>query len=711
MAIGNQSPDVPSRPRTAAVGDLAKIPVTSIDGVGGQLAARLDRLRIRSVQDLLFHLPLRYQDRTRAAPVGGLRLSQHALVIGRIEHTAVTYGRRRALLTRISDGTGALTIRLFHFSQAQQRNLRRGRWLQCFGEVRPGPATLEMIHPEYRVTDRPARPDPSAGLTPVYPITEGLTQARLRRIIDAALADHLGSVVELLPKKILLSLGYPALREALSYLHHPPATVSPEQLATGQEPVQQRLAFEELLAHHLSLRLLRERRQRLRAPVLAGDAACRAAEDFMAQVGFQPTAAQRRVVSEIGRDLERDVPMLRLVQGDVGSGKTLVAAASAVRAAATAHQTAVMAPTELLAEQHWRTFSGWLEPMQINVGWLSGQLPARERRAAQAALAAGEIDVMVGTHALFQAGVEFSRLGLVVVDEQHRFGVDQRLALRDKGQLGDHVPHQLIMTATPIPRTLAMTFYADLDVSSIDQLPPGRRPVDTVVVPESRRPEVVARVAAACADGRQAYWVCPLIDESEALDIQAATAIADALSLALPDHAVGLVHGRMRGTEKERAMQRFRNGEIDVLVATTVIEVGVDVPNASLMIIENSERLGLSQLHQLRGRVGRGAVESVCVLLYHPPLGATAQFRLAALRETSDGFEIARRDLELRGPGELLGTRQTGLQRMRVADLARDRALLPKIQAVGQRMMRGHRGAVTALVDRWVGGGEDYSNV
>jgi ATP-dependent DNA helicase RecG len=652
------------------VGDLAKIPVTSIDGVGGQLAARLDRLRIRSVQDLLFHLPLRYQDRTRAAPVGGLRLSQHALVIGRIEHTAVTYGRRRALLTRISDGTGALTIRLFHFSQAQQRNLRRGRWLQCFGEVRPGPATLEMIHPEYRVTDRPARPDPSAGLTPVYPITEGLTQARLRRIIDAALADHLGSVVELLPKKILLSLGYPALREALSYLHHPPATVSPEQLATGQEPVQQRLAFEELLAHHLSLRLLRERRQRLRAPVLAGDAACRAAEDFMAQVGFQPTAAQRRVVSEIGRDLERDVPMLRLVQGDVGSGKTLVAAASAVRAAATAHQTAVMAPTELLAEQHWRTFSGWLEPMQINVGWLSGQLPARERRAAQAALAAG-----------------------------------------DKGQLGDHVPHQLIMTATPIPRTLAMTFYADLDVSSIDQLPPGRRPVDTVVVPESRRPEVVARVAAACADGRQAYWVCPLIDESEALDVQAATAIADALSLALPDHAVGLVHGRMRGTEKERAMQRFRNGEIDVLVATTVIEVGVDVPNASLMIIENSERLGLSQLHQLRGRVGRGAVESVCVLLYHPPLGATAQFRLAALRETSDGFEIARRDLELRGPGELLGTRQTGLQRMRVADLARDRALLPKIQAVGQRMMRGHRGAVTALVDRWVGGGEDYSNV
>ncbi|MDH3638229.1 MAG: ATP-dependent DNA helicase RecG, partial [Gammaproteobacteria bacterium] len=621
----------------------------------------------------------------------------------------VAFGRRRSLLTRISDGTGALTVRLFHFSKSQQANLNRGRWVRCFGEVRRGRATLEMVHPEYRVSDAAPEIEKGAGLTPIYPLTEGIGQAALRRMVERGIAEYLGQVTELLPEAVLNVLGYPTLREALAYVHHPPTDADQERLGAGIDPAQQRLAFEELLAHHLSLRLIRRHRRTHRAPKFKVQP--RDLDAFWAQLGFSPTAAQRRVTREILQDLERAQPMLRLVQGDVGSGKTVVAAAAAVGAATNGFQTAIMAPTELLAEQHAGNFAKWLAPLGIDVGFLSGRTAAAERRALHARLLSGDLSVVAGTHALFQSGVEFAHLGLVIVDEQHRFGVDQRLALRDKGRVRDQHPHQLIMTATPIPRTLAMTFYADLDVSSIDELPPGRKPVETVVIPETRRRDVVYRVERACAQGRQAYWVCPLIDESDTLQAQAATDLAARLSEALPEIRVELIHGRMKAADKDRVMQRFRAGDVDLLVATTVIEVGVDVPNASLMIIENAERLGLSQLHQLRGRVGRGRLNACCVLMYRPPLGQHARVRLAALKGTTDGFEIALHDLELRGPGEVLGTRQTGLQELRVAELARDRGLLPRIEEIGRLLLDRYPDRAAPLIRRWVGETQDYANV
>jgi len=685
------------------------MPVTALKGVGEQLRGRLARLGIYTVQDLLFHLPLRYEDRSRVTPIGALAAGTRSVVIGQIEHAAVGYGRRRSLMCRIGDGTGMLTLRWFYFNASQQRQLQRGGWLRAFGEIRRGPATLEIVHPEYQVTASKPEPAPAVSLTPVYPATEGVTQNTLRRLIAQAVTHHLGALPELVPDAIRRSLGFVPLVEAVGFLHNPPVDIDVSRLEAGADPHQRALAFEELLAQHLSLRQLRAQRQSLTAPAFGDrdDAVGR----FWRGLGFTPTGAQRRVSKEILDDLALTRPALRLLQGDVGSGKTVVAAAAAARTAENAWQTAVMAPTELLAEQHYRNFHAWLSPLDIEVVWLTSSMPAPARRGALAAIEQGTAQVAVGTHALFQSRVNFSRLGLLVVDEQHRFGVDQRAALRAKGQTEQHAPHQIVMTATPIPRTLAMTFYADLDVSSIDEMPPGRKPVDTVAVPESRRAEVVARVADACRQGRQVYWVCPLIDESEHITAQAAVETEQALRGALAGVSIAMIHGRMKPADKERVMSGFRSGKTDLLVATTVIEVGVDVPNAGLMVIENAERLGLSQLHQLRGRVGRGSDQAACVLLYQAPLSAPARARLAALRETNDGFEIARRDLDMRGPGEFLGIRQTGLPGMRIADLARDRGLLPQVQSAADRMWQQSPEAVPALVRRWTGTNATYGNV
>jgi len=689
---------------------LADRPVASLHGAGPRVAERLAALGVRSVQDLLFHLPYRYQDRTRVTPIGALRPGQEVVVQGEIRGSRVTFGRRRSLLCQVTDRSGGLTVRLFHFSASQQAALQAGLTLRCFGEVRRGPTGLEMVHPEYRVSAGDEAQPLEDRLTPIYSTTEGVGQTLLRRLSDQALALlEADGVEELLPAQVLERFHFPSLAEALLSVHRPAPDISLERLNSDGHPGVRRLAFEELVAQQLALKRLRRDLEREPAPVIAPSAAL--SPRFLEALPFALTSAQARVAGEVARDMTRAHPMHRLVQGDVGSGKTVVAALAALAAIEAGYQAAVMAPTEILAEQHFRTFQQWLEPLSITVGWLSGRQPAAARRAVRAGMASGERALVVGTHALFQDGTGFARLGLMVVDEQHRFGVDQRLSLRNKGRSDAGLPHQLITTATPIPRTLAMAAYADLDTSVIDELPPGRTPVDTAVMPESRRGDVVARVHAACAGGQQAYWVCTLIDESDALEAQAAEETRDGLAAALPDLEVALVHGRMKPAEKEAVMARFKAGEIKLLVATTVIEVGVDVPNASLMIIENAERLGLSQLHQLRGRVGRGARRSHCVMLFRPPLGATARARLEVMRASNDGFEVAQRDLELRGPGEVLGTRQTGLLRLRVADLIRDKALVPPASAAAEMIMAAHPMQVAPLVRRWVGDGVHYGGV
>jgi len=689
---------------------LDERPVTSLRGVGPALAATLDRLGLRTVQDVLFHLPLRYEDRTRVVPIGTLRAGDRAVIEGEIQLAEVVFRRRRALLCRIADGSGWLTLRFFHFSAAQQEGLVRGTRIRCFGEVRPGPSGLEIVHPEYRKITPGVPEADSECLTPVYPTTEGVQQGRMRALTSLALAQLAGGGLrDWVAADVLGMVGLPSLEAAVRYVHRPPPDADIESLNDGRHPAQRRLAFEELLAHQLSLRLLRQAADRDDAWPLPRHTDL--VDRCLAQLPFQLTAAQRRVWNEVSVDLERLHPMMRLVQGDVGSGKTVVAALAALRAVEHGAQAAVMAPTELLAEQHARNFHGWLEPLGVRVGLLTGRLTGKARAALAQDLAGGAVQVAVGTHALFQECVDFDRLALVIVDEQHRFGVHQRMQLREKGRTEGRYPHQLVMTATPIPRTLAMTAYADLDVSIIDELPPGRTPVRTVVLPDARRDEVVARIDAACRAGRQAYWVCPLIDESDAVRHQAAEETAAALSAALPDVRVGLVHGRMPGTRKDAVMTAFKQGQLDLLVATTVIEVGVDVPNASLMVIENAERMGLAQLHQLRGRVGRGTVESTCVLVYAPPLTPIARERLAVLRDTNDGFEVSRRDLELRGPGELLGTRQTGLMQLKVAELVRDSDLLPGVQRAADLMLGGPRANIEALLRRWVGDGEHFGKV
>lgn len=676
-------------------------PVAQLRGVGPSLATKLARLQIHTVGDVLFHLPLRYQDRTRLAPIGSLRQGQEVLIEASVELAEITFGRRRSLLCRVSDNTGWLTLRFFHFSAAQRAALSRGARLRCFGEVRAGPSGLEMVHPEYQhIAETP--PPLAAAWTAIYPTTEGVGQPRLRALVQQAL-DTLVAAPEVLPdwlpEPLRRRLDLVSLSEALQRLHQP----GPQDGADAGaqfEQMRRRLAFEELLAHQLSLRQLRVRLRARPAAPLHAPRTLR--ERFFAQLGFAPTAAQQRVMTELSEDLAEPAPMMRLVQGDVGSGKTVIAAFAALTAQASGLQTALMAPTELLAEQHLRTLRQWLEPLGVTVDWLTGRLPAAQRATIIDAVERGRLDVVVGTHALFQEAIRFARLGLVIVDEQHRFGVHQRLNLREKGTVGGRAPHQLVMTATPIPRTLSMSAYADLDVSVIDELPPGRRPVKTSVLPESRRPQVLQRVGEAVRAGRQAYWICTLIEESEQLQARNASETAAALAEALPEIQVGLVHGRMNGAAKERVMNAFKRGEVDLLVATTVVEVGVDVPNAALMIVENAERLGLAQLHQLRGRVGRGERQSHCVLFYKAPLGASAKQRLRIMRETNDGFEIARRDLELRGPGEVLGTRQTGLLQMRVADLLRDQHLLPHVRRAAEHMLGADHAAVKALIRRWL---------
>jgi ATP-dependent DNA helicase RecG len=690
--------------------DVATLSLSTLKGVGPKIRDKLEqRLGWRTVQDVLFHLPFRYQDRTRILPIGSLRPGQEALVAGTVELTDVVYRGRRNLLCRVSDGTGHLMLRFFHFSGAQQSNLERGRKLRIFGEARHGSGGLEMIHPEYEIIANGDEPRAEASLTPFYPTTEGVHQLSVRKLVAQALDRYLTQIPEWLPDEMVAGKQFPTLESALSMVHRPPPDADVAELESGRHPAQRRLVFEELLAHHLSLKRLRARAQSQPAPPLTGHG--KLASALLSVLPYQLTNAQLRVLNEVRADLARPHPMQRLVQGDVGSGKTIVAALAALAAVESGYQVAIMAPTELLAEQHWRNFNQWLLPLGVEVAWLSGKLSAKNKRTMLELIGSGRAPVAVGTHALFQEEVQFAKLGLVIVDEQHRFGVHQRLLLREKGRHNGGVPHQLIMTATPIPRTLAQAFYADLDVSVIDELPPGRKPVDTVVIPDQRRAEVVARVRAACGEGRQAYWVCPLIEESDQLQAEAATETAAVLTAALPELKVALVHGRLKPAGKEAVMRDFKDGKTQLLVATTVIEVGVDVPNASLMIIENAERLGLSQLHQLRGRVGRGAAQSSCVLLYHAPLSEMARERLSILRDTHDGFEIARRDLEMRGPGEVLGTRQTGEQAFHIADLVRDQKLLPQIERAAVLLMEKYPDRVTPLIRRWLGMREHYGEV
>lgn len=690
---------------------LERTPLTVFKGIGPALADKLDRLGLSSVQDVLFHLPLRYQDRTRITPIGALRPGMDAVIEGVVLGAEVVMGRRRSLLCRIQDGSGTLSLRFYYFSAALKSNLQRGSRWRCYGEVRPGASGLEIYHPEMQNLDSQQAAPVATTLTPIYPATEGLSQQRLRSLTDAALAwlDQGNSLPDLLAPELTEQYQLPPLREAIHTLHRPPPDVDLQALEDGRHWAQHRLAFEELLAHQLTMLKLRAEVRAHRAPVM--QAPGELAQTFISQLGFPLTGAQQRVAEEVRADLRQPQPMLRLVQGDVGAGKTVVAALAALQALEAGWQVALMAPTEILAEQHFNNFQRWFAPLGISVAWMAGKLKGKARSNQLQMIATGDAAMVVGTHALFQAEVQFHNLGLAIIDEQHRFGVQQRLALRDKGAAGRFSPHQLIMTATPIPRTLAMSAYADLDTSILDELPPGRTPINTVLVSDNRRDAVVERVRAGCAEGRQAYWVCTLIEESEQLQAQAAEVTWQALCEQLPDLSIGLIHGRMKATEKAEIMQAFKDGDLHLLVATTVIEVGVDVPNASLMIIENPERLGLAQLHQLRGRVGRGNTASHCVLLYHAPLSALGRERLGIMRESSDGFVIAEKDLELRGPGEVLGTRQTGLVQFRVADLVRDADLLPQIQEAAVVFTRQHPQRVDLVIDRWLADAQQFAQV
>ncbi len=684
--------------------------VTSLRGVGDALALRLRALGVHTTQDLLFLLPLRYEDRTRIIPLGELHCGQRAAVEGEVLLTEISFRGRRQMLCRIADGSGFLTLRFFYFNNQQQTGLARGTRIRCFGEARRGAKGLEFVHPEYRKVSALGADEIAEHLTPIYPATEGITQGRLRQLVNLALdQSSASSLTDWLPASMVGDMCLPSLHEALLYVHRPPPNAPLDVLEIRRHPAQRRLAFEELLAHQLSLRLLRQRIQSDPGWPLAPNDLLK--NKLLSALPFRMTTAQTRVLLEIERDLAGDKPMLRLVQGDVGCGKTLVAALAAARAVTAKRQVALMAPTELLADQHAQNFRRWFEPLEVPVALLTGRQTGKARLKVLDNIQSGAALITVGTHALFQDGVNFAHLALVIVDEQHRFGVHQRLSLREKGSRDCHQPHQLIMTATPIPRTLAMTAYADLDVSVIDEMPPGRTPIKTVVLAETRRDEVVLRIRNSCLEGRQAYWVCPLIDESEEMPYQAAEETAGALSAALPELKVGLIHGRMPGAAKEDIMRRFKEGEIQLLVATTVIEVGVDVANATLMVIENAERMGLAQLHQLRGRVGRGQHVSSCLLLYRAPLSSVARERLAVMRDTNDGFEVARRDLELRGPGELLGTRQTGLAQLRVADLLRDADLLPRVQIAAETLLHTFPSHVAPLVSRWVGEAGQYGRI
>ncbi|MFT4719169.1 MAG: ATP-dependent DNA helicase RecG [Candidatus Azotimanducaceae bacterium] len=684
---------------------LETAPIDSLRGVGPALRDKLARVGIANLRDVLFHLPLRYEDRTRITPIGSIAPGETVVLEGEVIACDISFGKRRSLLAYLSDGTGKVALRFFHFNRQQQMGLKHAH-IRCYGEVRRGAAGLEIYHPEY-ITD--TNSPLAQHLTPVYPVTEGLSQSRIRSLVDQVLnlMDD-GKLLKDIPlgKESLVAQD---INQALHIIHRPPADIKLEALQDGTHPAQQRLAFEELLAHQTSMRLVREEMAQLQAFSFSPPAAtCQALQESLA---FELTAAQQRVLAEVAEDLGRGQPMLRLVQGDVGSGKTVVAALAAAQCLENQLQVAVMAPTELLAEQHYKNFSQWLVPLGVEVAWLAGKVKGKQRKAELAAIHSGQAGIVIGTHALFQKEVLFDRLGLVIIDEQHKFGVLQRLALREKGERQGRMPHQLVMTATPIPRTLTMSLYADMDCSVIDELPPGRTPVTTSVLPDTRRDEVVARVMSACEQGAQAYWVCTLIEESEVLECQAAEVTAETLTAQLGGLRVRLIHGRMSGDEKTQIMADFKQGHVDLLVATTVIEVGVDVPNASLMVIENPERLGLAQLHQLRGRIGRGISKSYCVLLYHPPLGVTSKQRLNVMRESSDGFYIAEQDLKIRGPGEMFGQRQSGSLQFRIADLVRDQHMLDAVSRTSRSLLASDRAAALTIMHRWLTMPETFSQV
>lgn len=688
------------------INELAAQSVTQLKGVGPKIAERLAHLGIHNVEDLLFHLPHRYQDRTRVVPLAGLRPEQYVVIEGEIIHTAFMPGRRRSLLCQVRDGSGQIGLRFYHFSPKLKNILTPGRVIRVYGEPRLGSTGLEFYHPEYDIADEQL-PPLAPTLTPIYPSTEGLHQRTFLQLIEQALV-----LLHHFPPRDLLPLGgtqLPSMQSALQTLHRPPHDTPVQSLLDGTHSAIQRLVIEELVAHQLSALERRARQQKIAAPVFTGTTL---ANQLTSQLPFQLTNAQQRVVQEIRQDLASGRPMLRLVQGDVGSGKTLVAAITALSAIEAGYQVALLAPTELLAEQHWENFKKWFRPLNLQVGWLTGSLKVSDKKAVLAQLAQGTLPIVVGTHALFQEAVVYKKLGLILVDEQHRFGVDQRLALREKGCTETQAPHQLALTATPIPRTLAMSLYGDLDSSVIDELPPGRQPIQTVVIPKQREPEITERIRATVLEqGAQAYWVCTLIEESETLQAQAAEQRFAALQESLPELTIALVHGRMSAAEKTQRMEAFARGEAHLLVATTVIEVGVDVPNARLMVIENPERLGLSQLHQLRGRVGRGEGQSYCVLLYQAPLSNAAKQRLGVMRRTTDGFEIAEEDLRLRGPGEWLGTRQTGDLVFRIADLMRDESHIAPARKIAAQLMAEQPQTAQALLHRWLKGKRDYAEV
>ena len=664
-----------------------------------QTLAKLDKLHLHNEWDLLLHLPLRYEDETRITAIADTQIGATWQIEGKIIHCEVTFKPRKQLIARIQDHSGCLNLRFIHFYPNLQKQLAVGQTVRVLGEIKQGYFGAEMIHPKIKSGEKNTLAET---LTPIYPTTNGLTQPTLRRIIQLALSRV--ELKDTLPEHILHSLKLPALSDCLHFLHNPPPHLSPDTLNNGNLPAWQRLKFDELLAQQLSMHLAKQKRQLATANRLIGNGFL--SQQLLSSLPFSLTQAQKRVLEEISADLAKPHPMHRLLQGDVGSGKTIVAALTALIALESSDdiQVAIMAPTEILAEQHYIKFKQWLEPLGISVAWLSGSLKKREKDQTKAALSDGRIRVAVGTHALFQSDVLFANLGLVIVDEQHRFGVAQRLALKNKGQ----DVHQLMMSATPIPRTLAMSFLADLDVSSIDELPPNRTPIKTKLINQLRRAEVEGLVLATCKKGQQAYWVCPLIEESDMLQLQAATDTLAELQIALPTLNIGLVHGRMKPAEKAEIMAQFVSGSLNVLVATTVIEVGVDVPNASLMVIEHAERMGLAQLHQLRGRVGRGAAASTCVLLFAEPLGQVSKQRLKVIYENTDGFEIARQDLEIRGPGEFLGARQSGLPMLRFADLAHDIHLLERARQLAPQLIAHHPEIAAAHLTRWLGSREGF---
>lgn len=690
---------------------LDQISLTKLKGIGPALEKKFNQLGIFNVQDLLFHLPFRYEDRTRVHQIGKVRVGEHVQLQGEILSSNIQFGRRRSLHCVIQDETGFISLRFFHFSAAQKQSLATGNLIRCYGEVRRGRTGMEIYHPEYKILSDFDEVPVEDSLTPIYPATEGLQQARLRNVIGQALAlmEKSPDVQDHLPEELVRKLELEGLTDAIRLLHKPPIDAPLSWINAGINPGQKRLAFEELLAHRLCMRRLRDFSNQQQAARLSADDEL--LTRYLKSLPFTLTNAQQLAYQEIAQDLNGLCPMLRLLQGDVGSGKTVVAALTALHAIGSGYQAAIMAPTEILAEQHFLNFEQWFAPLNIRVGWLSGKTKGNARSQQLQELASGQCQLLIGTHALFQDEVEYKNLGLIIIDEQHRFGVHQRLALRDKAARNSINPHQLVMTATPIPRTLAMSAYADLDSSVINELPPGRTPVNTAIISSNKRDEVVTRIENACKEGSQAYWVCTLIEESEALQLEAAEATAEKLRKQIPQIEVDLIHGRMKPKEKVDVMARFKEGHTNLLVATTVIEVGVDVPNASLMVIENPERLGLAQLHQLRGRIGRGNIQSHCILLYQAPLSEAGKQRLTVMRDSTDGFYIAEKDLELRGPGQVLGTQQTGMMTFRVADIARDAPLLDSVKDASELILQNHGEIVEPLIRRWLGQREHYANV